>query len=97
VFGHCENAMELNVNICTPTENKIKSWGKNNIKNNKHFVDVAMLGCIFKSLKNNETAFAIKRNGTFRLLLVVRGANTFLFNPPSNGPFFNCHSPNERG
>ena len=26
-FGHCDNAMELNVNICTPTQNKIKSWG----------------------------------------------------------------------
>jgi len=39
--------------------------------NNKHFVDVAVLGCIFKSLKNNETAFAMKRNDIFRLLLVV--------------------------
>jgi hypothetical protein len=39
--------------------------------NNNHFVDVAMLGCIFKSLTNNETAFAIKRKDKFQLFLVV--------------------------
>jgi hypothetical protein len=39
--------------------------------NNKHFVDVAMLGCIFKSLKNNEAAVAIKRKDKFQLFLVL--------------------------
>jgi hypothetical protein len=39
--------------------------------NNKHFVDVAMHGCIFESLKNNEIAFAIKRKDKLQLLLVV--------------------------
>jgi hypothetical protein len=65
--------------------------------NNKHFMDVAMLGCSFKSLKNNETAFAIKRKDVFQLLLVVKGAQTLFFNPPSNGPFFNCYPPKEQG
>jgi len=39
--------------------------------NNKHFVHVAMLGFIFKSLRNNETAFSIKRKDKLQLLLAV--------------------------
>jgi hypothetical protein len=36
-----------------------------------NFVDVAIHGCIFESLKNNETAFAIKGKDKLQLLLVV--------------------------